>query len=317
MTQAPIDPRPSVDPRPAVAPQTPVAPQNAAGRGDVLRAAVWMLGSVVSFTSMAIAGRAVSGKLDTFEIMTFRSAVGLAVVLAVGIATGRTREARMARAPLQVLRNLAHFTGQNLWFLALTMIPIAQVFALEFTSPLWILVLAPLVLGERVRPLQYAVAAIGFCGVLVVARPFGGGLSPGLLWAALAALAFATTGLLTRRLTRTETVWGILIWLTTTQLVMGAICAGFDGDVAWPGPAELPWIVLIGLAGLAAHWCLTTALSLADVSTVMPVDFLRLPIAAAAGAVLYGEAVDPFVLLGGAIVFAAAWANLRIASRAA
>ena len=274
-----------------------------------------MLGSVIAFTSMAIAGRAVSVTLDTFEIMTYRSAVGLVVVLAVGIATGRMGEARMANARWQVLRNLAHFTGQNLWFLALTLIPLAQVFALEFTSPLWVLVLAPLVLGERVRPLQYAVAAVGFAGVLVVARPFSGSVSPGLIWAGLAALAFAVTGLLTRRLTRDETVWGILLWLTATQLVMGLVCTLHDGEATLPDAGQLPALLLIGLAGLAAHWCLTTALSLAPASVVMPVDFLRLPIAAGLGALIYSEAVDPYVLLGGAIVFGAAWANLRIAAR--
>jgi drug/metabolite transporter (DMT)-like permease len=283
---------------------------------DDLRGAAWMVGAIGSFSSMAVAGREVLTDLDTFEVMLYRSCVGVAVVLAVIAATGRRNEITTRNLPLQIGRNLAHFTGQNLWFLAIALAPLAQVFALEFTSPIWVLLLAPLVLGERVRPVQYALAAAGFGGVLIVARPFGGGVSVGLVWAALAAIAFAMTNLLTRKLTRDETVTGILFWLTVLQLGFGLVCAGIDGDIAAPDAATAPWLVVIGLAGLCAHWCLTNALRLAPASVVMPVDFLRLPLIAGIGATFYGEALDPWVLSGGAIVFAAAWANLAMGSRA-
>ena len=280
---------------------------------DILRATLWMVGSVLSFTSMAVAGRMVSTSLDTFEIMLYRSCVGVVVVGALALATGRWREVTTRNLPAQVLRNLAHFTGQNLWFLAITLAPLAQVFAMEFTSPLWVLLLAPPILGEAVRRVQYGVAAVGFAGVLLVAQPFSGTVSPGLLFAGLAAIFFALTNLLTRRLTRTETVTGILFWLTTLQLVFGLICAGYDGAIALPTAVNLPWVVVIGLAGLCAHWCLTNALSLAPASTVMPIDFSRLPLVAVIGALFFSEALDPMVLVGGGIVFAAAWANLRLA----
>jgi drug/metabolite transporter (DMT)-like permease len=276
-----------------------------------------MVGSIASFSAMAVAARQIGGAHDTFEIMLYRSVVGVAVVLSVGFATGRLHEVSTRNLRLQIGRNLAHFTGQNLWFLAILSIPLAQVFALEFTSPLWVLLLAPLILGERVRAAQYAVAAIGFGGVLLVAQPFAGSVSPGLIWAGLAAVFFALTNLLTRRLTRSETVLGILAWLTATQLVFGLVCAGFDGDVALPGAATLPWLVVIGLGGLCAHFCLTKALSMAPASTVMPVDFLRLPLIALVGAAFYAEPLDPMILLGGAVIAGAAWANLRIAARPA
>jgi drug/metabolite transporter (DMT)-like permease len=264
---------------------------------------------------MAVSAREVGQLHDTFEIMLYRSIVGVLVVLAVGVATGRMGEVSTRKLPLQIGRNVAHFTGQNLWFLAILSIPLAQVFALEFTSPLWVLLLAPLILGERVRPAQWPVAAVGFGGVLLVAQPFSGAVSLGIVWGGSAALFFALTNLLTRRLTRTETVMGILFWLTTTQLVFGLVCAAFDGQVALPTTRTLPWLVLIGFAGLCAHFCLTKALTLAPASTVMPVDFMRLPLIALIGAAFYAEPLDPLILLGGAIIAGAAWANLRIAAR--
>jgi drug/metabolite transporter (DMT)-like permease len=275
-----------------------------------------MLGSIASFTAMAVSAREVGGVHDTFEIMLYRSIVGVLVVLGIGVATRRMGEVSARNLKLQLGRNVAHFTGQNLWFLALISAPLAQVFAMEFTSPLWVLLLAPLILGERVRPAQYAVAAVGFGGVLIVAQPFAGAVSLGLLWGGSAALFFALTNLLTRRLTRTETVMGILFWLTTTQLAFGLVCAGIDGEIAAPTAATLPWLALIGLAGLCAHFCLTKALTLAPASTVMPVDFARLPLIALIGAAFYAEPLDPMILLGGAVIAGAAWANLRLAARA-
>ncbi|MEM9795768.1 MAG: DMT family transporter [Pseudomonadota bacterium] len=288
------------------------APTAAPVPGTTLRAAAWMLGSIASFTLMAVAGRSVSDVHDTFEIMLYRSCVGVVLVVGILAATGGLGGVTTRNLPLQIVRNITHFTGQNLWFLAITLAPLAQVFALEFTSPLWVLLLAPIVLGERVRAVQFVVALVGFGGVLLVAQPFSGTVSPGLVWAGLAAIAFALTNLFTRRLTRDESVGGILFWLTTLQLLMGLICAGFDGDIAPPSPATLPWLAAIGLAGLTAHFCLTNALRLAPASTVMPVDFARLPLIAVIGATAYGEALDPLVLLGGGVITVAAWANLKL-----
>ena len=116
-----------------------------------LAAAAWMTGSILSFSAMAIAGRAVAPVLDTFELMTWRSIIGLVLVRghrrARWAASGDIRTDRLGT---HLIRNVFHFSGQNLWFYALTMIPLAQVFALEFTSPLWVIVMAPLLLGEPI-----------------------------------------------------------------------------------------------------------------------------------------------------------------------
>ena len=280
-----------------------------------LRAAAWMVGAIASFTTMAVGGRGAATVHDTFEIMLYRSCVGVVLVLAAIALTRAWHEVSLRNWRAQVVRNVAHFTGQNLWFLAITLAPLAQVIALEFTSPLWVLLLAPLLAGERVRKLQYAVALGGFAGVLLIVRPTAGLPEPGLAFAALAAIAFAITNLLTRRLTRTETVLGILIWLTGTQLLFGLATAGIDGQIAPPTAETAPWLVLVGLAGLGAHFCLTKALTLAPASAVIPIDFLRLPLIATIGALFYAEPLNPLVLLGGAIVLGAAWANLRLAPR--
>ena len=138
---------------------------------DVLRAALWMLGAVVSFSTMAVAGRIVSFELDTFEIMLYRSVIGFGLLVGAAWIGGTLRQVTRRTPQLQLMRNLFHFAGQNLWFHAITLIPLAQVFALEFTSPLWVLVLSPLFLGERLTRMRILAAMIGFAGILIVARP--------------------------------------------------------------------------------------------------------------------------------------------------
>ncbi|WP_135505457.1 DMT family transporter [Roseovarius aestuariivivens] len=277
---------------------------------EVLKAALWMLGAVASFSIMAVAGREVSFALDTFEIMTYRSIVGLAIVLGVGALTGRLGQITRRSPGVHVVRNVCHFTGQNLWFYAITLIPLAQVFALEFTTPLWVLMLSPLILGERLTPVRVLAALIGFVGILIVARPSVETINVGTLSAAAAAIGFAGSIIFTKKLTRTETLICILAWMTATQTLFGLVCAGLDGDIALPSLATAPFIVAIGFAGLMAHVCITSALAIAPATLVSPVDFLRLPVIAVVGLLLYQEPIDIFVILGAAVIFGANYLNL-------
>ena len=162
------------------------------------KAALWMTGAIASFTSMAIAGRELSVTHDTFEIMFYRSLVGICVVAIVLSASRKWHQVTTERLGLHGIRNVLHFTGQNLWFYAVTVIPLAQVFALEFTQPIWVILLSPLLLHERLTALRLTAALIGFAGILIVARPGAATLSPGVIAAAASAIFFALTAISTK-----------------------------------------------------------------------------------------------------------------------
>ena len=292
-----------------------MSPAPEAARAESIpRAALWMTGSIASFSLMAVGGRELGAALSTFDIMAHRSLIGLAVVTAAALALGRTAELRPRAMRLHLARNSAHFAGQNLWFWALTAIPLAQVFAIEFTSPLWVALAAPLLLGERLTLGRVAAAAAGFLGVIIVTRPFGGGLDLGQAAAALAAICFAATAIATKRLTRTQSTLSILFWLTATQSVMG-LAVTLPTGLDLPPPALLHWTVVVSLAGLSAHLCLTAALSLAPASVVAPFDFVRLPVIAVVGALAYGESLDPWVFGGAALIIGANLINVARETR--
>ena len=277
---------------------------------NVPKAVAFMTGAIASFSAMAVAGREVSFELDTFEIMMYRSFVGIVLVLALGWYFGTLGQITRRHMGTHFTRNIAHFTGQNLWFYAVTVIPLTQLFALEFTSPLWVLLLSPMVLGERLTRMRVLAAVMGFVGILIITRPWEYGISFGITTAALSAVAFAWTTLMTKKLTRTESVTCVLFYLTVMQAVFGVICAGYDGDIAIPSLTALPYVLVIALCGLLAHFCITSALSVAPATVVIPVDFARLPVIAVIGMLAYGEALDILVLAGAVLIFVGNYSNI-------
>ncbi|OIQ32031.1 MAG: EamA family transporter [Alphaproteobacteria bacterium MedPE-SWcel] len=274
------------------------------------RAAVWMIGAILSFSAMAVAGREASLSLDTFEIMMYRSCVGVVVVSAMITALGRWTSVATARLSQHGLRNAVHFAGQNLWFYAVSVLPLAQVFALEFTSPIWVILLAPVLLGEKLTRMRGLAVLLGFIGILIVARPSPATFNIGLACAAASAVFFALTSIATKRLTRHETIWSIMFWLTALQLLFGLIFAGWDLDIALPDAQNLPLLLIIGCAGLSAHFCITNALSLAPAAVVIPIDFARLPFIALLGWLIYNEPVEIWLFVGAALILAGNLINI-------
>jgi drug/metabolite transporter (DMT)-like permease len=283
----------------------------AQSEGNIGRAALWMIGAIVSFSMMAIAGREVLGNLDTFELMMYRSLIGAVIVTAIGAATGRLAQVRTRKFRLHAVRNVFHFAGQNLWFFGVSVIPLAQLFAFEFTTPIWVALLAPLVLGEVMNRTRAVAVLLGFIGILIVARPGFSPLGVGHLAAVTAAIGFAGTVLATKLLSRTETVWTILFWMTWMQALFGLVCAGIDGDIALPLMADVMWVAVVGLGGLTAHLSITSALQCAPASIVAPMDFTRLPIIAVVGMVLYDEPLEVAVFVGAAFILTGNLLNIR------
>ncbi len=304
------------EPKPELKPEAATA---AAAAGRPLLAAAWMIGAVASFSTMAVAGRELSlAGLNTFEIMFWRSLVGLpAIVLLVALSGSGFRQLATARVSLHTLRHTIHFAGQNAWFYAISLAPLAQVIALEFTSPVWVALLAPLLLGERLTRWRAVAAFLGFLGVLVITRPGFGEANLGQAFALIAAVSFALTNLGTKSLTRSDSTLNIVFWMTLSQLAMAYVCdVVFTGEGISAPTAELaPMLLLIGAAGFAAHFTLTTAYRVADAGVVAPMEFARLPVVAALGAILYAEGLEPWVLIGGAIIFVGNFLNVRAESR--
>ena len=277
---------------------------------STIYAVLLMFLAIASFTMMAIAGRYVSAELDTFEIMMYRRVIGMLIISTFAVFTNRVKSITSEHFSLHISRNLFHFAGQNLWFYAITVIPLVQVFALEFTVPIWVLLLSPIFLSESFTKPRVIAAVLGFGGILIITRPAPDSLNFGLVAAALSAIGFAGSIMFTKTLTGRTNTLSILFFMTVIQLGFGILCAGYDGDIEMVSWSALPWVVAIGLAGLLAHLSLTTALTLAPATVVTPIDFLRLPVIAYVGFALFGETIDIYVALGVILIFVGNYTNI-------
>ena len=276
-----------------------------------LKAAVWMIGTMVSFSLMAISGRELAPELNTFEIMFFRSLIGLVLVVTIGTLSGTLHQIKTDRLGLHMLRNTAHFTGQNLWFLAVAFIPFSQVFALEFSTPLWVALLAPVFLGEALTRRRLLSVGIGFSGVLIVARPDFSQLNPAILAAMACAICFACSLMTTKKLTIDQSTTCILFWLTLMQLGMGVVAVVLTGGLSAPQGIDYIWVTTVSICGLTAHFCIARALALAPAIVVIPLDFLRLPLISLIGFLAYNEAFEWAVVFGAMLIFTAVLINLQ------
>jgi drug/metabolite transporter (DMT)-like permease len=284
-----------------------ITPRPVAGE-SLPKAAGWMAGWLALMVVMAIAGRGATFELPVFQVMEVRSLIGLVLLAPLVHRAGGLAAMRTAMRGRHALRNAVHYGAQFGWFVALTMIPLAQLVAIEFTMPLWTALLAAPLLGERLTLRKLAAVAVGIVGVALIVRPTAGALQPGQLIALAAAVGFAISVVLVKSLTRTEGVVAIIFWMLVVQSVLGLVPALWVWR--WPSATAWAWLVVIAFCGTFSHYCMTRVMHHADATVVVPMDFLRVPLTAAAAWWVYAESVDLWTALGAALILAANLVNL-------
>ena len=280
-----------------------------------------MTGALLSFSISALAIRALGKQLNTFEILTIRSGLGLLVLLIVVLAQPALRKELAPRyMGYHLTRNTTHFVGQFSWALAVTLLPFATVFALEFTTPAWVALLAALVLGERMTKSRLGSVVLGFLGVLVIVRPGFASFQPNALLVLFAAFTFAISLIVTKQLTNRVSTFAIIFWMNLMQLPLAwpAVVAATGGPSLFVfrlGADLLLPTLALGVVGLTSHYCLTQAFRSGDATVVVPLDFLRSPLIALVGWMFYGESLDGFVFLGAGLIICGVLWNLIAESR--
>ncbi len=282
---------------------------------NLARVVLWMVGALLSFSVMAVSIRELaSAGLSIFEILAIRSGVALCVLLPLVALRPQLRiQARPRRMGIHVLRNSVHYASQYAWALSLTMLPLAMVFALEFTMPAWTALLAVWLLHEKMTPSRLGVVILGLVGVLVILRPGIASFNPAAILVLLAAFGYAITMITTKKLTSSETTFGILFWMAVIQFPLSLIGSSPSNLLNMNMHMALPALG-VGVAGLTSHFCLSNAFRAGDASVVVPLDFMRIPLIAVVGWAFYGERLDIFVLIGALIIIAGVLWNLRAES---
>jgi drug/metabolite transporter (DMT)-like permease len=278
-------------------------------------AVLWMIGALLSFSTMAVSIRELSRVLGILEILALRSALGLAILLALTLARPELRGAiRTRHIWLHLMRNSVHFAAQVAWATSLTLLPLATVFSLEFTMPAWTALLAAIFLHERLTQSRIGAVILGFVGVLVIIRPGLQTFQPAAFLTLAAAFGYGITLTATKRLTATDQTFAIVFWMNAMQLPMNL--AGSDpAFVLKLGAAQIVPIIALGIAGLTSHYCLSNAFRAGEATLVVPIDFLRIPLIALVGWWLYAEPLDLHVFAGAGLIVSGILWNLRAETR--
>jgi drug/metabolite transporter (DMT)-like permease len=276
-------------------------------------AALWMGGWLGLVLIATIAGRESGRELNVFQLMEMRSIFGLMMLYPLILARGGFAAMKTARFPVHAMRNLFQYGGQCGWFYALTLIPIGQVVAIEFTLPIWTAILAAIFLGERMTTWKIAAIVLGIVGVIIIVRPATGEVNPGQLIALAAAVSFGVSVATVKSLTRTEQALAISFWMMVVHSVIGLLPALY----VWTWPPAYVWglAVVIAFCATFSHYCMARAMSHADATVVIPMDFLRVPLTATAGWLIYSERLDMFTVLGAVLILTGNLLNLRANGR--
>ena len=272
-------------------------------------AATWMAGWLALMLIIVVAGREAMRELNVFQLMEMRTILGFFLLYPLIRASGGFSVLKTERLRMHVVRNIIHYGAQLGWFFALTLIPIGQVVAIEFTMPIWTAIVAAMFLGERMTVWKVAAILLGVIGVIIIVRPATGEINQGQLIALAAAVGFGVSVAMVKSLTRTEPAVAIIFWMLVVQSVAGLLPALYVWT--WPPAHVWGWAAVIAFCGTFSHYCMARALRHADATVVIPMDFLRVPLTATVGWLIYAERLDLFTVLGAALILTGNLLNLR------
>jgi len=261
-----------------------------------LKSFMWMLGTLLSFSLMAVGARELSDSLPVPHVLFIRNVIGLGIILLIVVLTGKWQDLRTSRFHTHLFRNVFHFAGQYCWFLGIALLPLAKVFALEFTVPIWTAIIAAVFLKEQLNPRKLLAILLGFLGVLIILGSSSIALDEGSKVVLLSAIFYAIAHTSTKALSFTESPVVVLFYMCAIQLPISFIF--IDTALISTGAVEWLWLLVISITGLSAHYCMTNAMKHTEITLIVIMDFLRLPFIALVGILAYGETLQVSLIVG-------------------
>ena len=272
-----------------------------------------MLLATFMFSGMHTAIRHATQYLPAVEVAFFRNLFGLVVIapLLVRYGAGLFRTRRLG---LHAMRSVLNVFSMLAFFIGLSLTPLARATALSFTAPLFTALLSALFLGEVFRWRRWSAILAGFFGALIILRPGLVGLETGGLLVLFSSLLWSMALIDIKVLGRTESSATITAYVTVLLIPMTMVPAALVWQM--PTPDMWVWLVFIGVIGTIGQLVVTEAVKLADMTVLMPFEFLKLGWAALLGIIFFAEVPDALTWIGGAIVFASsfyiAWREAKL-----
>lgn len=262
---------------------------------------LWMVAGGLLFVAVTVMVRHLGSELPAVEAAFIRYLIGLLLLLPL-MWRMRWRDIKPGGFKLYFYRGIVHGVAVMLWFYAMARLPLSEVTAISFSTPVFTAVGAILIFREQVKVRRMLAIGAGFVGTLIILRPGFQAIEAGSLAQLIAAFCFAGSFLLTKHMTRTQNSGDILVMLTifcTLTLLPGAI-------YYWREPTliEIGWLALVAMFATAGHYAITRAIAYAPLTVTQPLSFLQLVWAIIFGYWLFDEIPDNWVITGALIIVA-------------
>lgn len=282
-------------------------PLTSVWRTAPVRGAAWMTAAALAFVIMSWAIKALA-PITASEIVFFRSLLGLVMILPT--VDVPLRELLRPRWPkLYLTRGVLSYFAMLTWFYPLQVLVLADAVALQFTLPLFTILFAIVVFREPVGVRRWTATIIGFAGALLIIRPGFAEFDFRMVLVLVSAALYASANMVVKKLSGIERPGVVVFYLHAVTLPFALI--GAVPYWIWPSWADLPWIIVLGVSGSAAHYCFTRSMHASEVSIVMPFDYLRLPLIAVVGYFAYGQSAQVWTWLGAAVICGASFYILK------
>ena len=256
--------------------------------------------SIVFFSIMVILIRKASENLHILEVVFFRNLLAFIVMLPILKSTG-LGAIKMNNTKLFLMRGFFGAIGMLAGFTCLTLIPLAQATAISFSKPIFITIGATIFLGEIIKARRIAAIIIGIVGMLIIVQPGVNSFSFGVMLAIIAALAHSINALIVKKLTLTDSPQAIITWMVIILIPI----TFFPALLVWEWPSIETWAYLwaIAIAGTIAHFLWTKSCSMAEITSLQPIEFIKLPLMAFMGWLIFYEVPGLWTWVGGLIIF--------------
>lgn len=277
-------------------------------QSDALKGALWMLMASFCFVASATLTRYLGGSYSTFELAFLRCAFGVCVLTPLAL-RGGIAQLKTKIIHIHGMRMVVSYIAILLWFYAAELVPVGDFFAIQFATPLFTIGAAALLLRESVSVKSWLAAIVGFGGVLLIVRPGHIPISIGMIAAVGTALCYSLVNTFIKVASRHDSPTVMTFYVNVLILPVSAIPA----YLVWKTPIweDVPTLLGIALFATLMQFCVANAISLADAHVVQPMNFLRMPLGALFGYLVFSEFPDLWTWIGAVIIFGAAWYAVR------
>lgn len=262
---------------------------------------LWMFGFILNITIMALCIRELSHKYSSFEIQNFRNIFSILILVFIFLVKKNTK-LKSYQLKNNFIRNIFHFIGQSCWTWGLTVLPLALVFSLEFTMPIWASIIALLFLKEKINLNKILFLVLGLIGTFTILLPDSNNINFYNIIVLLSAISYAFAHNFTKKLTETDSILSILFFMSVIQLPLSFIGSLTIGKLNFLTLEDLPLIIVLTATSLLAHLSLSSALKKSDASIILPIDYIRLPLIALVGWYYYDEVMTYNIIIGSSLI---------------